>query len=88
MTENKKIAELHGCIICGRLFELIAEYTPDNHLISFYITSSLEGHTIAYKQRPLVACNKHTKDEIDVRYQRWLKERQNQDEIHEDEQTS
>jgi hypothetical protein len=68
MPENKNVAEIHGCIVCARLFNLLAVYTPDDKLVDCTVTSP-GGHIVPDEHRPLVACDTHTAEEIESAYQ-------------------
>jgi len=68
--ENRNVVEIHGCIVCARLFNILAVYAPDNRLVDCVVTSP-GGHRVADEKRPLVACNTHTAHEIESAYQRW-----------------
>ncbi|NQU29126.1 MAG: hypothetical protein HQ525_00500 [Anaerolineae bacterium] len=70
MSENINKAEIHGCIVCARLFNVLAVYTPDDTLVDSSVTSS-GGHCVPDDDQPLVACNSHTPDEIDAAHKRW-----------------
>ena len=59
MSENKNAIELHGCIVCARMFNLLAVYAPDDRLVGCSVISP-GGHCIPDENRPLVACDIHT----------------------------
>jgi hypothetical protein len=64
MSENKSVVEIHGCIVCANLFNILAVYTPEGTLLDCTVTSP-GGHIVPDKQRPLVACDSHTIQEIE-----------------------
>ena len=70
MSENKKIVEVHGCIVCARTFNILAVYSPDGRLMDCTVTSP-GGHRVPDEHRPLVACDTHSAGEIDTAYKRW-----------------
>jgi hypothetical protein len=70
MSENKNVVEMHGCIVCARIFNILSVYAPDGRLVDCAVTSP-DGHRVLDEQRPLVACNTHTATEIEVAYKRW-----------------
>ena len=45
MSENENVGELHGCIVCAKLFNILAVYTPDGRLVDCTVTSS-GGHIV------------------------------------------
>jgi hypothetical protein len=69
MSENKTVVEIHGCIVCARLFNILVAYTPGGKLVDCTVTSP-GGHIVADERRPLVACDAHTPREIGA-YKRW-----------------
>lgn len=38
-SKNKNIGELHGCIVCAKLFDLLVVYTPGGKLLDCTVTS-------------------------------------------------
>jgi hypothetical protein len=71
MSENTEIVEMHGCIVCAKIFNLIAVYTPDGRLVNFSLISS-GGQRVQDEQRALVACDTHSSGEIEAAHKRWL----------------
>ncbi len=65
MTEKQSRNETHGCIVCGKLHQLLVVYEADGRLFDLKVMSA-EGKKVSHPQRPLVACEKHTKDEIEA----------------------
>ena len=65
MTEKQSRNEPHGCIVCGKLHQLFVLYEADGKLFDFKVMSA-EGKKVAHPRRPLVACEKHTKDEVEA----------------------
>jgi hypothetical protein len=63
MSENKNVVEIHGCIVCANLFNLLVVYTPEGKLLDCTVTSP-GGHIVPDERRPLVACDTHTAEEI------------------------
>ena len=70
MSENHNVVEIHGCIVCARLFNLLAVYAPDGKLVDCTVTSH-GGHRVVDERQPLVACDTHTTEEIETAYKRW-----------------
>ncbi len=70
MSENKNAVEMHGCIVCARIYTILAIYTPDGGLVDCTVTSP-GGHCVPDEHQPLVACDTHTSDEIEAAYKRW-----------------
>ncbi len=63
-SENKIVDEIHGCIVCANLFNVLAVYTPEGKLLDCTVTSP-GGHVVSDESRPLVACDSHIKVEIE-----------------------
>jgi hypothetical protein len=70
MSENKKIVEMHGCLVCGRLFNVLAVYTSYGKLVDWTVTST-GARAVPNQEQPLAACDYHTTDEIEAAYKRW-----------------
>ena len=71
MPEDKKTVEIHGCIVCARLFNVLAVYTSDGKLVECAVTSP-GGHCLPNEGQVLIACDTHTIEHIEVAYKRWL----------------
>ena len=69
-SKNKNIVKTHGCIVCARLFNILAVYAPDGRLVDFSVTSP-GGQIVSDKQQLLVACDSHPAEKIDAAYKRW-----------------
>jgi hypothetical protein len=69
MSENKNVVEIHGCIVCARLFNVLAVYTPEGKLLGCTVTSP-GGHIVPDERRILVACDSHATSEIEPAYKR------------------
>ena len=65
MPENTSKVELHGCIVCGRLHNLLVVTTPGGKLVGYTVTGS-GCHSLPGQDRPLVACDGHTTAEINT----------------------
>ena len=63
MSENKAKGEMHGCIVCGKLYQLIVVHDSNGNYIGSQIMSA-GGKEVKGMNRPLVACEKHTDEEI------------------------
>ena len=63
MSDNVTKGETHGCIVCGKLYQLYVVYDPSGKFIDFKIMSA-GAKPVKNAQRPLVACEKHTEDQI------------------------
>jgi hypothetical protein len=70
MSENKNVVEIHGCIVCAKLFNLLVVYNPQGKLLDCTVTSP-GGQIVPDERQPLVACDTHTAKEIESAYKRW-----------------
>ena len=70
MSGNKNTVEVHGCIVCARMFNVLVVYDPDGRLVDCTVTSP-GGHCVPDEGWPLVACDTHTAGEIETAYKRW-----------------
>jgi hypothetical protein len=84
MSENKTVVEMHGCIVCARLFNILVVYTPDGRLVDCTVTSP-GGHIVPDEGRPLAACDTHTAGEIESAYKRWQSANDKESDEQEDE---
>ena len=60
----KAKGEMHGCIVCGKLYQLYVAYGTDGTYIDSKVMSA-GGKEVKGASRPLVACEKHTDEEIE-----------------------
>ena len=65
MSANKNVVEPHGCIVCGKIYNLLVVYSSDGRLVDCTVTDS-GGQRVQDAKRPLVACDKHTEKEIET----------------------
>ena len=70
MTENRTVGEIHGCIVCGRIFDILAVYSPAGHLVDCTVTSP-GGQIVPDQRQPLAACRIHAADEVAAAYEKW-----------------
>lgn len=63
MSETKAKGEMHGCIVCGKLYQLLIAYDSNGKYIGSKVMSG-GGKEVKGANRPLVACEKHSDAEI------------------------
>jgi hypothetical protein len=61
MADGK--GEMHGCIVCGKLYQLLVAFDSNGNYIGSKVMSG-GGKPVNGAGRPLVACEKHSDDEI------------------------
>ena len=76
MPEAK--GEMHGCIVCGKLYQLYAAYDSNGGYIGSKIMSA-GGKVVKDTNRPLVACETHTDDQIKKAVERAYGEQAGED---------
>jgi hypothetical protein len=63
MSETKAKGEMHGCIVCGRLYQLYVVHDSNGKFIGSKVMSA-GGKEVKGAGRPLVACERHSDEEI------------------------
>lgn len=63
MSEAKAKGEMHGCIVCGKLYQLYVAYDSNGNYIGSKVMSA-GGQEVKGYGRPLVACERHAPEEI------------------------
>jgi hypothetical protein len=69
MPETSTKGEIHGCIVCGKLYELYVVYDSTGKFIDCKVMSA-GAKRVPNPQRPLVACDRHTAAEIEAAVKR------------------
>lgn len=64
MTEKYTKGEMHGCIVCGRLYQLYVVNDSNGKYVDAKVMSA-GGKLVPFAARPLVACEKHSDEEIE-----------------------
>jgi hypothetical protein len=65
MSENRKVVEAHGCIVCGRIYNMLVIYSPDGKMVDCTVVDA-GGRRVPDPNKPLVACNKHRESEVET----------------------
>jgi hypothetical protein len=55
--------EAHGCIVCGKLYQLYVVHDSEGNYLGSKVMSA-GGRAVPGYGRPLVACERHSADEI------------------------
>lgn len=55
--------ETHGCIVCGRLYQLYVIHDAEGNYLGSKVMSA-GGKEVSGYGRPLVACERHSDEEI------------------------
>ena len=64
MSDVKAKGEMHGCIVCGKLYQLYVAHDSGGNYIGSKIMSA-GGKEVKGYGRPLVACERHSNEEIE-----------------------
>ena len=63
MTEAYTKGVMHGCIVCGKLYNLYVIYDADGNYLGSRVMSA-GGHEVKGAGRPLVACDTHSDADV------------------------
>ena len=64
MNDTKGKSEMHGCIVCGKLYSLLVAYDANGRYIGSKVMSA-GGKEVKGVRRPLAACLTHSEEEIE-----------------------
>lgn len=64
MPEKHTKGEMHGCIVCGKLYELYVVYDASGKFVDCKVMSA-GGRRVPDAERPLVACDRHTDEQVE-----------------------
>lgn len=65
MSETHVKGEMHGCIVCGKLYELYVVYDENGKFTGSKVMSE-GGRKVNDPRRPLVACERHSEAEVEA----------------------
>jgi len=69
MAKKHTKGEMHGCIVCGKLYQLYVVYDERGKFVDHKVMS-VGGRSVADPRRPLVACERHSQEEIEAAVER------------------
>jgi hypothetical protein len=69
MSENHTTGEMHGCVVCGRLYQLYVVHDDHGKFIGCKVMTP-GGKVVPNPTRPLVACERHSEKEIGAAVER------------------
>jgi len=79
MTEKYTKGEMHGCVVCGKLYQLYVVTDASGKYMDAKVMSA-GGKLVPHAQRPLVSCEAHTQEQVDLAVQRAYGLRKDEDE--------
>ena len=65
MSDRETRDETHGCIVCGKPYQLLVVYDANGKFIDFKVMNA-GAKPVRHAHRPLVACQKHGDEEIEA----------------------
>lgn len=65
MTEKQITTEPHGCIVCGKLYQMLVVRDAQGKFMEAKIMSA-GGRVVKYSVRPLAACENHSQESVDA----------------------
>lgn len=69
MTEKQITTEPHGCIVCGKLYQILVVRDAQGKFMEAKIMSA-GGRLMKYGVRPLAACETHSEESVDAAVRR------------------
>jgi hypothetical protein len=69
MSKNTNKVEPHGCIVCGKVYDLLVVYNSTGEMVDCTVTSP-GGRIVPDKDRPLASCTNHSDAEIETALKR------------------
>ncbi len=69
MTENHAKGEMHGCVVCGKLYQLYVVHDAQGKYMGCKVMTP-GGKVVPNPDRPLVACERHSDREIQAAVER------------------
>lgn len=79
MSEKHTRGEMHGCVVCGKLYELYVVYDGNGKFIDCKVMSA-GGKRVPNSQRALVACERHSEKEVEAAVARVYGKQKEEDE--------
>jgi len=64
MTEKYTKGEMHGCIVCGKLYQLYVVNDANGRYVDAKLMSA-GGKLVPNSKRPLVACETHSAEQVE-----------------------
>ena len=65
MTEKYTKGEMHGCVVCGKLYQLYVVSDANGKYVDAKVMSP-GGKLVPHSQRPLVACETHSDEQVEL----------------------
>lgn len=65
MSNTETKGETHGCIVCGKPYQIYAVYDAAGKFVDMKVMSA-GAKAVKYSHRPLVACDSHSEEQIEA----------------------
>jgi len=65
MPKTHVRGEMHGCVVCGRLYQLYVVYDDKGGFLDCKVMNP-DAEPVHDSRRPLVACRKHSREQIEA----------------------
>lgn len=81
MDERHTKSEMHGCIVCGALYQLYVILDEQGRFVDFKVMSP-GGRRVTHPLRPLhplVACERHSDEDVEAAVERVYGPRADED---------
>ena len=65
MSGKETKGETHGCIVCGKPYQIYAVYNANGKFMDLKVMSA-GAKPVKNAHRPLVACEKHSDEQIEA----------------------
>ncbi|GAB4398601.1 MAG: hypothetical protein OHK003_21210 [Anaerolineales bacterium] len=69
MTEKHVTTEPHGCIMCGKLYQMLVVRDAQGKFVDAKMMSA-GGRVVKYGLRPLAACETHSEESVEAAVRR------------------
>lgn len=78
MTEKQVSTEPHGCIVCGKLYQMLVVRDAHGNFLDAKVMSA-GGRVVKYAPRPLAACESHSEEQVEAAVRRVYGEQDEED---------
>ncbi len=69
MPGRQTKGEMHGCVVCGKLYQLYVVYDAQGNFIGCKVMTP-GGRVVPNPYRPLVACERHSVRDVELAVER------------------
>ncbi len=62
-TANRNTTEPHGCVVCGKVHNMLVVYSPSGQMIDCTVMSG-SGRRVYDAKKPKAVCDRHSEAEV------------------------